>query len=552
MSLVERMTSPELRAALKRSALMLTPANPAHVRLWAGEAARAPALGGPDQRDLNRFPEPRSIALLTRMAELHGAPVECVAPIGDVAEGAAALVRTFRAPGGNGPVILGSSGFEAARLAALVQGAAPVDAAPGALAAFDPRRIESALADVKGDAVVLLASPTHETGELVAAKTLTELAERWPKALFVLDESFVEYATTVSLARVAAASENLVVLRSLSRAYGVAGIGCGTLIGPRDVVELVRGAVADRPLPRPTVALALAALDPLRAPLLAESIAETVAERERVAAALKGSPSVERVAPGVANFLAVGVRDGAAIKRRLGELSIVVDWTDEALSSLRLTIGALEENDLALTAFGVAGAEAKVRRRRRAQTSRDTRETRISVSVDLDAPADANVRTGVGYFDHMLEQVSKHGGFKLTLFCAGDTDVDAHHTIEDCMLALGAALKQALGDKRGIARYGFTLPMDEAEAEALIDLSGRPYTVFEGQFTATHIGDFPTEMTAHAFRSLAESMGAAIHVKVRGENDHHKTEACFKAFGRAFRQAIRFEGEDLPSTKGVL
>jgi imidazoleglycerol phosphate dehydratase HisB len=120
------------------------------------------------------------------------------------------------------------------------------------------------------------------------------------------------------------------------------------------------------------------------------------------------------------------------------------------------------------------------------------------------------------------------------------------------MLALGAALKQALGDKRGIARYGFTLPMDEAEAEALIDLSGRPYTVFEGQFTATHIGDFPTEMTAHAFRSLAESMGAAIHVKVRGENDHHKTEACFKAFGRAFRQAIRFEGEDLPSTKGVL
>jgi histidinol-phosphate aminotransferase/imidazoleglycerol-phosphate dehydratase/histidinol-phosphatase len=152
----------------------------------------------------------------------------------------------------------------------------------------------------------------------------------------------------------------------------------------------------------------------------------------------------------------------------------------------------------------------------------------------------------------MLDQVAAHGGFSLVLSCDGDLEIDAHHSIEDCAIALGTALSKALGDKRGIRRFGFALPMDEAEAQVLIDLSGRPYCRFEGDFASTSIGEYPTQMTPHVFRSLADSMGAAIHVKVDGENDHHKTEACFKAFGRALRDAIRVEGDALPSTKGVL
>jgi histidinol-phosphate aminotransferase/imidazoleglycerol-phosphate dehydratase/histidinol-phosphatase len=190
--------------------------------------------------------------------------------------------------------------------------------------------------------------------------------------------------------------------------------------------------------------------------------------------------------------------------------------------------------------------------RRRADVIRDTKETRITVAVDLDAQAPRKVQTGVGFYDHMLDQVAAHGGFSLTLACEGDLEIDAHHTIEDCALALGAALKQALGDRKGIARFGFVLPMDEAEAQVSIDLGGRPYIVFEGTFAGSHIGEWPTEMTPHVFRSLAESLGASIHLSVKGENDHHKTEACFKAFGRALRQAIRVEGDAVPSTKGVL
>ncbi|MFN7551366.1 MAG: bifunctional histidinol-phosphatase/imidazoleglycerol-phosphate dehydratase HisB [Pseudomonadota bacterium] len=189
---------------------------------------------------------------------------------------------------------------------------------------------------------------------------------------------------------------------------------------------------------------------------------------------------------------------------------------------------------------------------RTASVERKTKETRIRVVVDLDREAAAEVATGLGFFDHMLEQIGRHGGFALTLTCAGDTHVDEHHTVEDCGLALGEALRKALGDKRGIGRYGFALPMDETRAEALLDLSGRPYFVFEGRFVRDRVGDLPTEMVPHFFRSLSESLGANLHLKVDGENTHHQVEACFKATARALRMAIRREGSELPSTKGVL
>jgi len=189
---------------------------------------------------------------------------------------------------------------------------------------------------------------------------------------------------------------------------------------------------------------------------------------------------------------------------------------------------------------------------RTATVKRNTRETRITVSVDLDRVAEPKVRTGLGFFDHMLEQIGKHGGCALELQCDGDIHIDEHHTIEDCALALGGALKQALGDKRGIGRYGFTLPMDEAQASAALDLSGRSCFVFEGSFPRERVGEVPTELVPHFFRSLCETLGANLHLSVRGDNAHHMVEACFKVVARTLRQAIRREGSELPSTKGAL
>jgi len=189
---------------------------------------------------------------------------------------------------------------------------------------------------------------------------------------------------------------------------------------------------------------------------------------------------------------------------------------------------------------------------RMARVARRTRETAIEATVDIDRAADPRVQTGLGFFDHMLEQLGKHGGFALTLTCSGDTHVDEHHTVEDCALALGQALRQALGDKRGIGRYGFTLPMDEALATAALDLSGRPCFVFEGHFPRERVGELPTELVGHFFRSLCETLGANLHLSVRGENAHHMVEACFKVVARTLRQALRREGSELPSTKGAL
>jgi imidazoleglycerol phosphate dehydratase HisB len=208
--------------------------------------------------------------------------------------------------------------------------------------------------------------------------------------------------------------------------------------------------------------------------------------------------------------------------------------------------------EVRLAATNEVEADEPLIRRRRAEINRTTRETAIDAIVDLDAAAPIRISTGVGFYDHMLQQVAHHGGFSLIVACAGDLDVDQHHTIEDCAIAVGQALRAALGDYRGIERFGFVLPMDEAEAHLSVDLGGRPFLVFNGAFKAPLLGAYPTEMTEHVFRSISAALGASIHVSVTGENDHHMTEACFKAFGRALRQAIRREGDEAPSTKGSI
>ena len=199
-------------------------------------------------------------------------------------------------------------------------------------------------------------------------------------------------------------------------------------------------------------------------------------------------------------------------------------------------------------------ARALVEAPRRACVERRTRETRVRVELDLDRRAEARAGTGLGFFDHMLEQLGKHGGFALAVEVQGDLRIDEHHTVEDAGLALGQALREAVGDKRGLGRYGFELPMDEARAGAWLDFSGRPLFRFEGAFPREYVGDLPTELVPHFFRSLCEGAGLNLHLAVQGENAHHMVEACFKAVGRALRQALARElrASDVPSTKGAL
>ncbi|MBD3616627.1 MAG: imidazoleglycerol-phosphate dehydratase HisB [Gracilimonas sp.] len=192
---------------------------------------------------------------------------------------------------------------------------------------------------------------------------------------------------------------------------------------------------------------------------------------------------------------------------------------------------------------------------RKSAIHRKTNETDISIEINLDGTGKADISTGLSFFDHMLDQIARHGLVDLVLKCEGDLEVDEHHTIEDVAIALGKVISNALGNKKGIERYGFVLPMDEAQATVALDLSGRPYLVFEGEFNREYVGDFPTEMVKHFFYSLAMNLKATIHVNFSGENDHHKIEACFKGFARALKMAIEQNGRIqnlVPSSKGTL
>ena len=191
---------------------------------------------------------------------------------------------------------------------------------------------------------------------------------------------------------------------------------------------------------------------------------------------------------------------------------------------------------------------------RTASVRRTTKETDIEVRVCLDGNGKSDIQTGLGFFDHMLEQIAKHGMTDLYIRCQGDLHVDEHHTIEDVALALGECIRKALGDKRGIERYGYCLPMDDCLCQVALDLGGRPWLVWDAEFHREKVGEMPTEMFLHFFKSLSDSAAMNLNVKAEGQNEHHKIEGIFKAFARSLRMAVRRDVDhfQLPSSKGVL
>jgi histidinol-phosphate aminotransferase/imidazoleglycerol-phosphate dehydratase/histidinol-phosphatase len=439
----------------------------------------------------------------------------------------------------------------------LVAGGAGLDRAPTPPVALRKRMSE--VYGVVAECVLIVRGAEHgltltDGGAIVASPgargepVLNEQRAREAAAsgLVVVDERFVEFADAPSLATVVDRIDNLVVLRSLEYAYGLLGAPCAALIASPRLIERLSAKCELAPLAAPVVKLAEAALDPVRAALHVQRIDEVKRERARLCAVLANAPAVRAAVSGAGPFVFVTPANETQSRRDIARCGAAGDWLDSGV--FRLDVGDADKNGLALAAFGVSQPDSA----RRSEAVRETNETKVAVLADLAKRAPVFVSTGLEFYDHMLSQIAVHGGFSLSLACEGDLGVDPHHTVEDCALALGQALSQALGERRGIARYGFVLPMDEALAQVSIDLGGRPYLIFEGAFSAPLLGAYPTEMTEHVFRSLAQTLGAAIHVSVKGKNDHHMTEACFKAFGRALRQAMRIESDAIPSSKGVI
>lgn len=189
---------------------------------------------------------------------------------------------------------------------------------------------------------------------------------------------------------------------------------------------------------------------------------------------------------------------------------------------------------------------------RTASVNRNTNETKISISLNLDGKGKSSIQTSLGFFDHMLEQLAKHSGCDISIKVKGDLHIDEHHTVEDTAIALGEAFHQALGNKKGISRYGYLLPMDDVLAQVAIDFSGRPWLVWKAKFNREKVGDMPTELFYHFWKSFSDAAKCNLNIKAEGENEHHKIEAIFKAVAKSIKMAVKREGNDLPSTKGVL
>ena len=499
----------------------------------------------------NRYPEQQPTDLRNRLASLYGAKPDQIMIGRGADEAIEVLLRTF-CEAGEDSVLVCPPTFGYYQACAFLQGARVIEAPLKPDYSYDAEliksKIKSAGAAMK---IVFLCSPNNPTGGVIEPQTVLDLCRAFPHTLIVIDEAYEEFSSQGSFVDKIGKYPNLTVLRTLSKAYSLAGVRLGTAIADPRIINLLLRVLPPYPIARPVEMAVMKALAPVAMPVHEARLTDWKSERQRVGKALKSSPFVKTIYPSEANFLLLDIIDDDALLLALGKYQVKIrDFRKTLPSKIRLSIGSREENDIALYAFGVDVPTNRLQRI--AEAHRKTKETDIAVRVNLDDASGTAINTGIGFYDHMLGALAKHGGFGLVLSCEGDLEIDAHHTIEDCALTLGTALMRALGDKVGVGRFGFTMPMDEALANVAVDLSGRPAAVFKGMFPTDRVGEFPAEMCQHFFESLGQTLGAAIQIDVQGSNTHHMIEACFKGLGRALRPAFKRDGIEVASTKGVL
>ncbi len=502
----------------------------------------------PISNGYNRYPDPRQAELKGIISRIKGMPVRNMF-IGNGSDEAIDLCfRVFCRPGVDNAVsIMPTYGMY--KVAADINDVAVREVALGENFSLP---VDSLLeACDENTKLMFVCSPNNPTGNAFPTAQILTLAEKFD-GMLVVDEAYVDFSSEGSMLPYIKEYPNLIVLQTLSKAYGLAALRLGLAFGDERTMAMFANV-------KYPYNISLAAMEKAMSLLKRDVAAEVEcvkAEKERMEKALSGLSRVRKVWPSDANFLLVEVDDARGLYSELLDRQVIVRDRSKVpgcSGCLRITIGTKEENDKVLAVIGGLEPESVVERRE-AKVVRKTKETEIEVVVDLDRKGSDGVSTGLSFLDHMLDQIVHHAGIYLTVRAKGDLNVDEHHTMEDVAIVLGEALIKALGDKRGIERYGFVLPMDESSAMVLMDLGGRIEFVWDVEFKREFVGDVPTEMFKHFFRSLGSAMLCNLHVSAKGENDHHVAEGIFKAFARALKMAVRREqfAYSLPSSKGIL
>ena len=502
----------------------------------------------PFNNGYNRYPDPRQQELKTLISKIKGIPVKNMF-IGNGSDEAIDLCfRVFCEPGKDNAVSIAPT-YGMYQVAADINNVEIRQVPLGPDFSLPMEGLLRACDD--NTKLMFVCSPNNPTGNAFPVAQILSLADRFD-GMLVVDEAYIDFSSQPSLAGFIKDFPNLIVLQTLSKAYGLAALRLGLAFADERTMSMFANVKYPYNI---SLAGMEKAMSLLRRDVAAE-VSIIKAERKRMAEALATLPRVRKVWPSDANFLLVQVDDARDLYDELLDAQVIVRDRSRVLGCdgcLRITVGTKEENDKVLAVIGGLKPESVVEKRA-AKVVRKTKETDIEVSVDLDSSGTDGIDTGLKFLDHMLDQIVHHAGIYLTVKAKGDLEVDEHHTMEDVAIVLGEALTKALGNKRGIERYGFVLPMDESKAMVLMDLGGRIEFVWDVEFARERVGDVPTEMFWHFFRSLGAAMSCNLHVSAKGENDHHIAEGIFKAFARALKMAVRREqfSYTLPSSKGVL
>ncbi len=569
MKRIESLVRPNIRAMVPYSTARDEFKGVAEVFMDANES--------PFDNGYNRYPDPSQARLKRRIAEIKGVDVQNIF-VGNGSDEAIDLCfRIFCNPGLDNAIAIAPSYGMYSTCAAVND----VEMREVLLNDDFSLPVERLLDAADNNSKLLfICSPNNPTGNVFPREEIERILQEFD-GMVVLDEAYIDFADEPGMLRSLENWPNLIILQTLSKAWGMAGLRAGLAFASNYVMRLF----AQVKYPYNINVATLSAVEKLLKAGVDDRVKLIKEQRAFMEQKLSGMECVWRVYPSQANFLLVQVDNAADLYNYLlGEGIIVRDRSRMPLcdNTLRITIGTPQENVRLLRAIAeydikrygsraeggplaevgpLAEGELVAEREllqeyesRSARVIRTTNETSVSVSVDLDNSGTGGISTGLSFLDHMLMQIVHHGGIMLTINASGDLEVDEHHTMEDVAITLGQALSKALGEKRGIERYGFALPMDESEAIVLLDFGGRIDFKWEVTFYGERVGDVPTQMFCHFFQSLCSAMNCNLHISARGENDHHIAEAIFKAFARALKAAVRREpfNYEIPSSKGLL
>jgi len=516
--------------------------------------------------DYNRYPDPLQKKLKKKIANIKNVNAEQIF-LGNGSDEVIDLVfRAFCNPGKDN-VILMPPTYGMYKVTADTNDIESIEVPLNEVFEID---IENVLKEINEfTKLIFICSPNNPSGNRMKKAKIIHLLENF-HGLVIADEAYIDYADEKSLINLLDKYKNLVVIQTFSKARGMAALRVGIAFTNEKIINILNRIKPPYNINGLSQEKILEALE--RKTHFNDMVELVKDQRYKLGIELEKLSFTTKVYPSQTNFVLTKFTDAKKIYDYLSGKGIIVRNRSNMTgcnNTLRITIGKPKENTVLVNTLRKLDGKKTLKfdfdennpmvdflkqSIRSSVIRRKTSETDIKIILDINNNQNPEINTGIAFFDHMLEQIAKHGNVGLEIKVSGDLDVGEHHTIEDTALALGQAFKETLADKTGLERYGFALPMDDSSAQVLLDFGGRPYFIWEADFKREMIGKMPTEMFKHFFKSFSDAAGCNLHIKAEGENEHHKIEGIFKAFARAIKMAIKKDpfSNYVPSTKGQL